>query len=117
MDYTLTLHLPFDDIIHNLTSGLQRHKLQTQLSFSACLPPTSSGDSQQCPCRYAVLLVFTKDRRDYRTITIYGQAAETWLTLVWQPARPGQDPTAHEALEVLLLGTLLNLAQPLPGTG
>lgn len=123
MDYTLTVQQPFDTIIQKLMDNLRQRNLQTQLSFNACLVHDGSNcacsnhNQQSCTCRYAVLLVYTREQRDYRTITIYGRDDKTWLTLVWQPALSGQDVEAHETLEILLLGILLNLAQPFPVAG
>jgi hypothetical protein len=120
MDYTLTVQRPFDQIIHNLIDRLRQRDLQTQVSFNACLKQTETGGAcpyhgqQPCTCRYAVLLVYNQAQRDYRTITVYGRDDEAWLTLVWQPALNGQDPEAHETLEILLLGILLSLTQPFP---
>lgn len=123
MDYSLTVQQPFDTIIQQLMDRLRQRNLQTQLSFNACLAQDGSDcacshHSQQfCTCRYAVLLVFTREQRDYRTITIYGRDDKARLTLVCQPALSGRNAEAHETLETLLLGILLNLAQSFSAAG
>ena len=123
MDHILTIHQPFDKIIQNLTTLLQQRGLQAQVSFNACLSQ-DGGDGacphhgqEPCPCRYVVLLVFDQDKVDYHTITVYSREDKAWLTLVGQAPRKGQDPEAHEMLEISLLSILLNLTQPIPVAG
>lgn len=122
MDFTLTVQQPFDQIIRSLTGHLEQRNLQAQISFNACLAQVESGGhcphhgQEQCNCRYAVLLIYSQDQLDYRTITIYGRDEIVWLTLIWQPTHPGQNAEAHEALEILLLGILLSLSRPAPVT-
>lgn len=123
MDYTLTVQQPFDEIFHKLTERLEQRSLPAQVSFNACLSEYDNDvrclhhGQQHCTCRYAVLLVYNQEQHDYRTITVYGRDDKAWLTLVWQPAFSEQDPEAHETLEILLLGILFSLTQPIPVVG
>jgi hypothetical protein len=118
MDYTLHVDQPSERVIPNLMSALQRRELRAMITFDLRLARADHVDcdcpyhsTEDCTCQYAVLLVYDPKQESgvYRTITIHGRDEEVWLSLLKDPSPPTENTLIHEALEAVLLDTLLSL--------
>ncbi len=123
VDYTLRVDRPSEQVIPDLVDALQHRGLQATISFDLQLARAGHADCdcphhgmEGCTCQYAVLLVYDPQPGSgvYRTITVHGRDEQVWLSLLKSPISPTENTLIYEAVEALLLNTLLRLAS-VPG--